>query len=113
MRIDIRKILRERNMKEPEIRYLTDELKWENLEYTVPYMESLDHRERLIAEYMQTSIRFNHLSSLLGKIRDGKIDFKPNCPVSLLERQCLLMNEYLLLLEERFQYEGIEIREEY
>ena len=39
----------------------------------------------------------------------GKLDFTPNCPIALLEKQLAAMGEYLTILEIRIEVEGLDV----
>ena len=75
------------------------------LKDTVDGMCSSDYKERLLAERQQLEIRIDKLESLLGKWADGNLDFEPDCPRELLERQLASMGDYLECLYERESYE--------
>jgi hypothetical protein len=79
------------------------------LQDTVAGMTSQDYRERFKAEYDQLSIRMHKLGVMLIKWTKGELDFDPSCPYDLLERQHAAMMDYLAVLEERAQIEGIEL----
>lgn len=79
------------------------------LKDTVEMMNSSDYKERFIAEYCQLRIRHEKLKKMLNKLQAGKLNFKPTCPVDLLQRQCQLQRELLDLLEVRAEFENINI----
>ena len=79
------------------------------LKDTVELMNSSDYKERFVAEYVQTKIRYNKLHNMLVKADAGKLDFKPTCPLELLREQKAAMGKYLYCLEVRAQIEGIEL----
>lgn len=79
------------------------------LEETIDYMLSKDYKYRFIAEYEQTRIRLEKLESMLDKYAEGKLDFEPDCPISLLMKQADCMKEYLNVLKERAKIERIEL----
>lgn len=91
----------------------------ENLSDTIELMESNNYRERFIAEYYQTKIRYEKLKSFCNKIEasdytlyeDGKTVPKPihDCPLSLLREQQRAMGEYLHTLEIRAIIEEIDL----
>lgn len=90
-----------------------------NLEGTVPSMTSPDHKQRFVAEYLQTKIRYEKLKDLNNKYlatkETGKdyLGFKPNCSLELLARQQRFMGEYLACLEQRAVIEDIELPNPY
>lgn len=81
------------------------------LRQTVNKMLSNDYKDRFVAEYEQLNIRYNKLSVMVLKYREGKLDFKPTCPIELLEKQLESMRIYLECLYERAELEGIELPE--
>lgn len=70
-----------------------------------------DYKERMKIEYRQTADRYGKLCDMLYKLREGTLDFTPNCSEELLKRQRDAMNEYLSALEERAEIEGVGLRE--
>lgn len=76
---------------------------------TVPFMTSKDYRKRFIAEYQQTRIRYEKLCAMVAKYKAGTLGFEPKCPIGLLMHQCQCMCEYLVILENRAEYEGIDL----
>ena len=58
---------------------------------TIDLMCSEHHENRLLAEYRQTKIRYEKLHSMIVKIHAGTLEFKPKCPVELLEEQAAAM----------------------
>jgi len=85
------------------------------LEGTVDFMCSDDYRERFIAEYAQTKIRYERLKKLNVRIEAEHLDgcphvgFRKKCPGHLLRNQQRIMGEYLHILEIRAVIEGIEL----
>jgi hypothetical protein len=91
------------------------------LKDTVEMMQSEDYKERFIAEYQQTKIRYEKLKAFNNKIEaayrtecerpDVKKVAMPahDCPFDLLTDQQRIMGEYLHLLEVRAVIEGIEL----
>lgn len=77
------------------------------LKDTVELMLSEDYKERFVAEYRQVKIRLDKLERMLVKLSEGKLPFKPSCPISMLKWQCAVMKQYLGVLEERARVEGI------
>lgn len=80
-----------------------------NLEETVPLMRSADYRDRFVAEWAQTKIRLNKLNRMLQRYYSGTLDFEPTCPIILLEKQLLAMQQYLDMLEIRAEIEKIKL----
>ena len=79
------------------------------LKDTVELMNSKDYKERFIAEYAQTKIRYNALHSLLVKKEAGTLDFELATPVLTLKNQASFMGQYLNQLEIRAELEKIEL----
>ena len=90
-----------------------------NLVGTVTGMTSPDYKQRFIAEYLQTKIRYEKLKNLNNKYlvtkESGKdhLGFKPNCSLELLIRQQRYMGEYLACLEQRAVIEDIDLPNPY
>ncbi len=74
---------------------------------TVKLMISPDYKDRMKGEYLQVKIRHDKLDDMLKKNARGELDFKPSCPVSVLHKQLLIMEEYMHILEERAEIEGV------
>ncbi len=87
------------------------------LKDTIELMNSADYKDRLIAEYWQTKIRYEKLKNLNNKLearvhsRVGEdfIDFLPSCDSGLLSTQQKNMGEYLHCLEMIAIIEGIDL----
>lgn len=94
------------------------------LKDTITDMNSDNYKDRFKAEYEQTKIRWVKLASFVTRIKAAKevnSDFemkhrgivfeepKHDCPLSLLERQLTIMNEYLHVLEIRAAIENIPL----
>lgn len=101
------------------------------LKDTIVKMTSHDYKERFIAEYQQTKIRYEKLKAFNTKIEAAhrmaesrsylcvnpiepgsdidKMMPKHDCPDSLLREQQSIMGEYLHILEVRAVIEGIEL----
>ena len=78
------------------------------LKDTITLMTSEDYKDRFIAEYQQTKIRYDKLHKMLVKYDAGTLPFKPT-NISLLREQAAAMGRYLYLLEERAELEQIEL----
>lgn len=81
---------------------------------TIGLMQSDDYKERFIAEYHQTKIRYEKLKAFNNKIEashlsDKATEPKHDCPDELLRRQQGIMGEYLHILEVRAVIEGVEL----
>lgn len=79
------------------------------LSSTVRLMESDDYKNRFIAEYIQTKIRYEKLHKMIVKYEAGTLDFTPTCPIELLKEQASYMGKYLYILEVRAQLEGVNL----
>lgn len=79
-----------------------------SLKDTLPLMVSEDYKERFIAEYVQTKIRYNRLHRMIVRYEAGTLDFKPACPLALLKEQAAAMGAYLFTLEKRAELENIQ-----
>lgn len=90
------------------------------LKDTVGMMNSADYKERFIAEYWQTKIRYEKLKAFNNKIdaaaatdhSDAPVKVeepKHDCPTELLCEQQSIMGNYLHVLEERAVIEGIDL----
>lgn len=80
-----------------------------NLKKTAAMMSSTDYKERFIAEYWQTKIRYEALHRMLIKHEAGTLSFTPDCPIDLLKEQKSLMGNYLRVLEIRAEIEKIDL----
>ena len=82
---------------------------------TVQKMQSADYKERFIAEYQQTKIRYEKLKSFANKIEVAEITNdeiempKHDCPLFLLREQQKYMGQYLHVLELRALIEKIDL----
>ena len=81
------------------------------LEETKDLMCSPDYKERFKAEYYQLKIRYEKLKAMCEKWDKGELDFTPTCPKYVLRLQFFHMTDYLCILEERAQLEGIILEE--
>ena len=79
------------------------------MEMTIDLMNSKDYKDRFKWEYAQTLIRLRKLNNMLNKYDEGTLDFTPNCPIYLLRKQSSYMQAYLKTMEERAQYENIDL----
>lgn len=80
-----------------------------DLKDTIDLMNSDDFRDRFVAEYCQTKIRYEKLHKMLIKYEAGTLDFEPKCSLELLSEQAKHMGLYLKCLEIRAEIEGIEL----
>lgn len=79
------------------------------MEMTIDLMNSKDYKDRFKGEYAQTLIRLRKLNNMLNKYDEGTLDFTPNCSIYLLRNQSSYMQAYLKTMEERAQYENIDL----
>ena len=93
------------------------------LKDTVELMQSSDYKERFIAEYWQTKIRyeklkhFNHIIEAARATTNNDamvtavmvVEPKHDCPRYMLEEQQRIMGQYLHILEVRAIIEGIDL----
>jgi hypothetical protein len=90
------------------------------LKDTIKNMTSEDYKERFIAEYQQTKIRYEKLKAFNTTIEAArrtsyeadckKIALpKHDCPDDILREQQNIMGQYLHILEVRAVIEGIEL----
>lgn len=86
---------------------------------TIAGMQSKDYKERFIAEYQQTKIRYEKLKAFNNKIEAAEMTaecggkFVPmpdhDCPYEILRDQQRTMGQYLHILEVRAVIEGITL----
>lgn len=74
--------------------------------------ESDNYKDRFLAEYIQLKDRYNKLHRMLIKWEAGTLNFKTTCPFGILEKQALLMGQYLKQLEIRAEIEDIDLERE-
>lgn len=88
------------------------------LKDTIANMTSADYKERFIAEYQQTKIRYEKLKHFNTRIKaaemtaflDTSVEMpKLDCPRDLLLEQQHVMGQYLHILELRAVVEGISL----
>lgn len=76
---------------------------------TVEGMNSMDYKERFIAEYNQLKIRACGLDNMLAKWDVNELTFAPTCPRSTYTLQLRAMRDYMTILEMRAVMENIEL----
>ena len=79
-----------------------------DLSETVDLMSSPDYKIRLVAEYVQTKIRYEKLHNMIVKYDANKLEFEPMCPIDLLRQQKQTMGQYLYSLQVRMLMEDIK-----
>ena len=88
---------------------------YNELEATVDLMLSVDYKDRFVAEYRQTKIRYERLKRFCNRIEaalshPSKVDMpKHDCNLELLLEQQRAMELYLHALEIRAVVEHIEL----
>lgn len=98
-----------------EIRKIKEKKEKNNMELkeTVELMNSVDYKERFVAEYHQAKIRYEKLKNFCNKIEVetmlGKEVTKHDCPLELLREQQKYMGLYLSVLEKRVLIENVEL----
>lgn len=98
-----------------EIRKIKEKKEKNNMELkeTVELMNSVDYKDRFIAEYHQVKIRYEKLKNFCNKIEVetmlGKEVTKHDCPLELLREQQKYMGLYLSVLEKRALIENVEL----
>lgn len=87
------------------------------LKETIDLMCSSNYKERFIAEYRQTKIRYEKLKNFCNKIEVetmlGKEVTKHDCPLQLLREQQKYMGLYLSILEKRALIENIKLEDKF
>lgn len=80
------------------------------LAQTVTKMLSDDYKDRFVAEYYQTKIRYDKLRHLITQVAAGTAKITPKCSLQILETQLGDMDQYLADLEVRAQIEDIDLQ---
>lgn len=80
------------------------------LAQTVTKMLSDDYKDRFVAEYYQTKIRYDKLRHLITQVAAGTAEITPTCSLRVLETQLGDMDQYLADLEVRAQIEDIDLQ---
>ena len=81
------------------------------LKDTVELMTSKDWKDRFVAEYLQTKIRYEKLHKLIVKREFGKINFDTPISLESWKGQERYMGSYLYELEKQAAIHGIELPE--
>lgn len=87
----------------------TAKVKKVTTERLIKLMQSENYKDRFKAEYYQLRDRWEKLSEMLEKHKNGTLDFTPSCPIDILSRQKRCMTEYLHILEKRAEIEKIKL----
>ena len=68
-----------------------------------------DWQQRFVIEYEELTDRTEKLHAMLTKYDAGVLDFTPQTPICLLRAQLSIMWSYMTILEERAEFEGIDL----
>lgn len=79
------------------------------LKDTINLMTSSDYKDRFIAEYCQTVIRYLNLKSMFEKFKNKTLEFELSCPISTYHMQVRAMADYIATLEARAVMENIDL----
>lgn len=79
------------------------------LKDTVDLMRSSNYKERFVAEYQQTKIRYDKLDDMTVKLEAGTLPFPCVCSLEILKEQKMHMGNYLRCLRIRAEVEGIDL----
>ena len=79
------------------------------LKDTIELMTSESWKDRFVAEYLQTKIRYEKLHKLIVKREVDKIDFITPIPFDSWMTQAAHMGGYLYELEKQAAIHGIEL----
>ena len=79
------------------------------LKDTIELMTSTDWKDRFVAEYLQTKIRYEKLHKLIIKREVGKHGFGTPIPFESWKTQAQCMGRYLYELEKQAAIHGIEL----
>ncbi len=67
------------------------------------------HQERFVNEYRELKEKRDKLHDMNVQYEAGQLDFVPDCPLELLQRQEYVMNQYLAILEVRALIENVTL----
>ena len=68
-----------------------------------------DWQQRFVIEYEELAERAEKLHAILDKYDAGVLDFQPQTPIGLLRAQLSVMCAYMAILEERAEFEDIDL----
>lgn len=68
-----------------------------------------DWQQRFVIEYEELADRAEKLHAILTKYDAGVLDFTPQTPIGVLRAQLSVMCAYMEILEERAEFEGIDL----
>ena len=66
-------------------------------------------QQRFVIEYEELANRAEKLHAMLDKYDAGLLDFTPQTPIGVLRAQLSIMSAYMSILEERAEFEGIDL----
>lgn len=69
------------------------------------------YKTRFIREYQELDERIGKLAAMIRRHKNGTLDFTPDNPIELLERQLHVMIDYRQILEDRAENEHINIHQ--
>ena len=69
------------------------------------------YKTRFIREYQELDERIGKLAAMIRRHKNGTLDFTPDSPIELLERQLHVMIDYRQILEDRAENEHINIHQ--
>ena len=73
--------------------------------------EPENYKIRFMFEYSTLKIRTLKLERMLTRWENNELDFEPDSPYYILEKQLEYMRGYLHILEKRAEYENIDLTE--
>ena len=76
---------------------------------TIELMTSADWKDRFVAEYLQTKIRYEKLHDMIVKREVGRVGFETPIPLESWIEQAKHMGLYLYELEKQAAIHGIEL----
>ena len=79
------------------------------LKDTIELMISSDWKDRFMAEYLQTKIRYEKLHKMIVKREVGKHGFETPISIERWNNQAYFMGKYLFELEKQAAIHGIEL----
>lgn len=83
------------------------------LKDTIGLMTSPDWKDRFVAEYLQTKLRYEKLHKMIVKREAGKIEFDTPIPLESWKAQAHHMGLYLYELEKQAEIHGIQLPDIY
>ena len=68
-----------------------------------------DWQQRFVIEYEELADRAEKLHAILDKYDAGLLGFQPQTPIGLLRAQLSIMSAYMSILEERAEFEDVDL----